>query len=107
MTNKEAADILRLMPKQSDAIKKAIEVLESENYYKSLAESYGNTINKLTTAISEAKQEQRKGHWIMTGDYYTGAYGSIDYVECSCCHEYSLEEGSYCPNCGAKMESEE
>ena len=48
-------------------------------------------------------QEPKTGHWIMTGDYYTGAYGSIDYVECSCCHEYSLEEGSYCPNCGAKM----
>lgn len=44
------------------------------------------------------------GHWILTNDYYTGAYGSIDYVECSCCHEYSLEEGYYCPNCGAKME---
>lgn len=57
MTNKEAADILRLMPKQSDAILKAIEVLESENYYKSLAESYGETINKLTTAISKTKQE--------------------------------------------------
>ena len=49
----------------------------------------------------------RTGHWIMTGDYYTGAYGSIDYVECSCCHKYSLEEGEFCPNCGAKMESEE
>lgn len=45
----------------------------------------------------------KTGHWIMTGEYYTGAYDSIDYVECSCCHEYSLEEGNYCPNCGAKM----
>ena len=44
-----------------------------------------------------------KGHWIMTGVYYTGAYETIDYVECSCCHEESLEEGNYCPNCGAKM----
>lgn len=105
MTNKEAADILRLMPKQSDAIKKAIEVLESENYYKSLAESYGETINKLTTAISETKHEPRKGHWIMTSNYYTGAYGTIDYVKCSCCSEESLEEGDFCPNCGAEMES--
>lgn len=56
----------------------------------------------------KALEQQKTGHWIMTGDYYTGAYDSIDYVECSCCHEYSLEEGDYCPNCGAMMtESEE
>lgn len=51
------------------------------------------------------------GHWIMTRDYFTGAYESIDYVKCSCCGEDSLEMGDYCPNCGAKMvepqESEE
>lgn len=54
---------------------------------------------------------QKIGHWIMTGVYYTGAYETIDYVECSCCGEYSLEEGDYCPNCGCRMieppESEE
>ena len=42
-----------------------------------------------------------KGHWIMTNDYLTTAYGSIDYVKCSCCGEDSLEEGNYCPNCGS------
>jgi hypothetical protein len=44
-----------------------------------------------------------KGHWIMTSDYLTTAYGSVDYVKCSCCGEDSLEEGNYCPNCGAEM----
>lgn len=101
MTNKEAADILRLMPKQSDAILKAIEVLESENYYKSLVESYGDTINKLTTAISESKQEQRKGHWIH----------KMWFLECSNCgytrdrldnEGYPIPD-NFCPNCGAKM----
>lgn len=47
--------------------------------------------------------ERKKGHWIMTNDYFTGAYGSIDYVKCSCCGEESLEEGNFCPNCGAYM----
>ena len=51
----------------------------------------------------KAEQEPRTGHWIMTSDYLTTAYGSIDYVECSCCGEDSLEEGDYCPNCGARM----
>ena len=54
-------------------------------------------------AIKELEQEPKTGRWIMTSDYLTTAYGSIDYVKCSCCGEYSLEEGDYCPNCGAKM----
>lgn len=49
----------------------------------------------------------KTGHWIKTGDYYTGAYGCLDYFECSCCHEESLEEGDFCPNCGAKMGGED
>lgn len=48
-------------------------------------------------------KDRPKGHWIMTNDYLTCAYGSIDYVKCSCCGEDSLEEGDYCPNCGADM----
>jgi len=47
-----------------------------------------------------------RGHWIMTNDYFTGAYESIDYVKCSCCGEESLEEGNFCPNCGAIMNEE-
>jgi hypothetical protein len=52
------------------------------------------------------EQEPKKGHWIMTSDYLTTAYGSVDYVKCSCCGKDSLEEGNYCPNCGVEMESE-
>ena len=53
--------------------------------------------------LPSVKQEPKTGHWIMTNDYLTTAYGSIDYVKCSCCGEDSLEEGEYCPHCGAKM----
>lgn len=49
---------------------------------------------------------RKKGFWIMTNDYITTAYGTIDYVKCSCCGEECLEEGNYCPNCGAEMEDE-
>lgn len=60
-----------------------------------------DTANLLETL----EQEPRKGHWIMTSDYLTTAYGRVDYVKfkCSCCGEDSLEEGNYCPNCGADM----
>ena len=54
----------------------------------------------------ESKEERKKGHWIVTNDYLTAAYGSIDYVKCSCCGEESLEEGDYCPNCGSFMKGE-
>ena len=62
------------------------------------------TIIKTLDELQSVQTEQRTGHWIDTGNYFMGAYGNIDYVECSCCHEDSLEEGDYCPNCGAKME---
>lgn len=52
------------------------------------------------------EQEPKIGHWIMTNDYITTAYGTIDYVKCSCCGEESLEEGDQCPNCGSFMRGE-
>lgn len=65
------------------------------------------TIGEFAEIVDREVHEPKVGHWIMTGDYYTGAYGCIDYVECSCCHEESLEEGNYCPNCGARMAESE
>ena len=59
--------------------------------------------NILAKLPSVTPQEPRMGHWIMTSDYLTTAYGSIDYVKCSCCGEDSLEEGDFCPNCGVRM----
>ena len=64
----------------------------------------GNKWREACIVISKwLEQEPKTGHWIMTSDYLTTAYGSIDYVKCSCCGEDSLEEGDYCPNCGSKM----
>ena len=54
-------------------------------------------------ALPPVTPQPKIGHWIVTGDYLTTAYGSVDYVKCSCCKEDSLEEGDFCPNCGAKM----
>ena len=68
---------------------------------------YDTDVEAINMAIKALEQQPRKGHWIMTSDYLTTAYGSIDYVTCSCCGEDSLEEGDFCPNCGAKMDEEE
>lgn len=64
-------------------------------------------IREMVAQAPSVTPTRKKGHWIMTNDYFTGAYGTIDYVKCSCCCEDSLEEGNFCPNCGAEMESEE
>lgn len=57
-------------------------------------------------ALPPITPTRKKGHWIITGDYLTAAYETIDYVKCSCCSEESLEEGDYCPNCGSFMKGE-
>jgi len=59
---------------------------------------------ELLRELPPVTPQPKAGHWIKTNDYLTCAYGCIDYVKCSCCGEYSLEEGAYCPNCGEKME---
>ena len=60
-------------------------------------------LQKIINDLPSVQPKVKTGHWIRTGDYHTGAYGSIEYVKCSCCGEDSLEEGDFCPNCGAKM----
>lgn len=59
---------------------------------------------KAVMAIKALEKEPRKGHWIdcdVSDDY------SADGYDCSVCGVNSEYVTSYCPNCGAKMESEE
>lgn len=90
---------------QTSHYEMAIKALEGELYYKDLANSYEKTINKLTKAISE--QEPKKGHWIVTMD----CEGKTRKCTCDKCEyemgKYTWHNPNYCPNCGAKMESED
>ena len=45
----------------------------------------------------------KTGHWTKTNNYFPGDYENIDYFKRSCCQADSLEQGDYCPNCGAKI----
>lgn len=93
----------------SEVAQKAYEDGKKDGYIQRKIEAIADnlTSSRIKKAIENLPkvktQEPRKGNWIMTGDYFTGAYESIDYVKCSCCGEESLEEGNYCPNCGANM----
>lgn len=116
MTRKEAIAFFRDMNECTygnlEAVEMAIKALEQEPCEDAVSrQAVLDLINSdwkyegLETDVASlpSVNPQKIGHWIMTGVYYTGAYETIDYVECSCCGEYSLEEGDYCPNCGAKM----
>lgn len=49
-----------------------------------------------------------KGEWLPTHEYLAAEGGSIDYVKCSCCERWSLEQDvlDFCPYCGADMRGE-
>jgi len=80
----------------------AISIIENRDSIMDYCESQ-QLAEALDVAVEALKAQPKIGHWIRTGEYYTGAYGDIEYVKCSRCHEDSLEEGTFCPNCGAKM----
>lgn len=61
----------------------------------------------LDMAITALKQMPKKGQWIMRPNDLFPEEGE---QECSVCHALqpiSIVDDDYCPNCGAKMESEE
>lgn len=97
----------------SEVAQKAYEDGKKDGYIQRKIETIADnlTSSRIKKAIENLPkvkpQETKKGNWIKTGDYFTGAYESIDYVKCSCCGEESLEEGNYCPNCGADMREEQ
>ena len=65
-------------------------------------------IYELENSIESADvQPVRRGKWICTNNYEILAYGTLHYSRCSVCGEESLEEGSFCPNCGAEMRGED
>jgi hypothetical protein len=88
-------------------IGEALDWLEARKEHYELDDDCQPLAEALGMAIKALEQEPKTGHWIMTNDYFTGAYTSLDYVKCSCCRADSLEEGNFCPNCGAKMEEVE
>lgn len=84
-------------------IEKAIEVLKNECYvFNPMNFDRTTLINTaLDTVIETLEQEPKKGHWITRPHVYGATYCS------ECDFELKIDDTNYCPNCGAKMESEE
>ena len=73
-----------------------------------------NTVEAHKMAIKALEQEPKTGHWIEIAQYSDGKHK----IECSECESHIFDRGhansfniknkyKYCPNCGARMESEE
>lgn len=88
-----------------DADELYVEVLSWENCYNGFSDTYDkariiDTIDEQPTIEAEPV---RRGRWIKTDKhdiYYQPGY------KCSVCKILTTCHGSYCPNCGAKMEDE-
>lgn len=94
-----------------DVIDDAPTVTPIDEAFSTAIDKHGD--NTFSVSVISSKGEKidfkqvKRGKWIKTNDYVTCAYGCIDYVKCSCCKNDSLEEGDFCPNCGAEMKEAE
>jgi rubrerythrin len=58
-------------------------------------------------AMEALEQEPKNGHWIAEKIYPPLSDAQITVYRCSCCDLHFGCVSNYCPNCGARMESEE
>lgn len=114
MTKEEAIKVLNMVEAHGladEAKRMAIKSLEKEpcEGCKKWKDKLKKELRILESIMEQAPvtPQPKTGHWIATGNYFKGAYNSIDYVECSCCGYESLEEGHFCPFCGARMKESE
>lgn len=95
MTNREAIQFLNNMIGEEHG-----RSIGADGFYRELCAYH---VDALRIAIKALEQEPKTGHWI---DHNNGA------ISCSYCHTWFNKDDRYsymnhCPNCGAKMESEE
>lgn len=73
-----------------------------------LERAYGaNAVGELISELpSVTPQEPRKGHWIADVDRWGDLVTTVNGYRCDKCNTFNADKDNYCPNCGAKMESE-
>ena len=122
MTREEAINLLSQMRKDGDgflsdntieAYDMAIKALEQEPCEDAIGRSdmldaigHGTTytseeLQKIIKALPSVNPQSKTGHWLRTGE--VDVFYDLPSYECSKCGQTSLENGDYCPNCGAKM----
>ena len=86
----------------------AIELFEKYSYpieHDMGSVEYGMTLYEIKQVLEEVPSVERTGEWIK---HHTNGIEDLECSECGCwfLHDY-LVRNSYCPNCGARMVSEE
>lgn len=81
-TIENVVEIIRMMPHQ-------FTIGETEKF-----------ISLLNERLDEILEIYKTGHWIDTDEGFSPC-------ECSECKSVEFKKSKFCPNCGAKMESEE
>lgn len=97
-------------------VKKMLLEINYENLGESDAEEFAKDFDEiLNLAIKALEQEPKTGHWkAFIHDAYHGTdedgepiWREVTVYHCSQCNRRTLIKEKYCPNCGAKMESED
>lgn len=90
----------RLNPSEHEAVRVAIQALSQEPCDDCIFKNEWNKIGKLLSNILK-KHLHKSGKWIDREVY------GADRWKCSECGRTEQYQENYCPNCGAKMESED
>ena len=61
---------------------------------------------KCIKSMPSVTPQPRKGHWIADVDKWGDVVTTVNGYRCDKCNTFNADKDNYCPNCGAKMESE-
>lgn len=58
-------------------------------------------------ALPSVKPQEKTGHWIADVDKWGDVVTTVNGYRCDKCNAFNTDRDNFCPNCGAKMESEQ
>ena len=64
-------------------------------------------IEEVLNELPSVTPKQKIGHWIVDVDRWGDVVTTVNGYRCSECNAFNTDKDNYCPNCGARLESEE
>jgi len=99
----------RLISENEDCVRRANLISKLEILDRRYGSDFYWETRKIVDKLPSVKPQEKTGHWILLDECANSGY------YCSNCQKKLVKEGwsntvkkiKYCPNCGAKMESED